>query len=138
MKGLVLDASVLLRWVLEGEIPVLAVSVRELMQQQYEALAPDLLPWEVMNAIVMSDRNNTLGHPFDYACQQAAAWLALVHIEPGAQTPLAASAALARQYRLTAYDAGYLELALRQNLPLATLDQQLYRAAVAAGVAVDF
>ncbi len=138
MKGLVLDASVLLRWVLEGEIPVLAVSVRELMQQQYEAVAPDLLPWEVMNAIVMSDRNNTLGHSFDYACQQAAAWLALVHIEPAAQTPLEASAALARQYRLTAYDAGYLELALRHNLPLATLDQQLYRAAVAAGVAVEF
>ncbi len=43
---------------------------------------------------------------------------------------------LALLYRLTSYDAAYLELAIRLNLPLATLDDELIRAAAAAGVPV--
>jgi predicted nucleic acid-binding protein len=42
---------------------------------------------------------------------------------------------LMRAYRLTAYDAVYLELAMRLGLPLATNDQRLRRAAIMAGVA---
>jgi predicted nucleic acid-binding protein len=42
--------------------------------------------------------------------------------------------ALARTHRLTAYDAAYLELALRADAPLATLDRKLAAAARAAGV----
>ena len=38
-------------------------------------------------------------------------------------------------HRLTAYDASYLELALRRRLPLATLDAALARAATAEGLA---
>jgi predicted nucleic acid-binding protein len=41
---------------------------------------------------------------------------------------------LAVAYRLTSYDASYLELALRRNLPLATLDHELIAASKAAGV----
>ncbi len=42
--------------------------------------------------------------------------------------------ALTRMHQLTAYDAAYLELALRENLPLATLDNALLRAARTEGV----
>jgi len=41
---------------------------------------------------------------------------------------------LARRYRLSAYDASYLELALRLGMPLATLDEDLQKAAKKAGV----
>jgi predicted nucleic acid-binding protein len=41
---------------------------------------------------------------------------------------------LANQYNLTAYDAAYLELALRESLPLATLDNDLKKAALAIGL----
>ena len=41
---------------------------------------------------------------------------------------------LARRYKLSAYDASYLELALRQGIPLATLDADLLNAAKKAGV----
>ena len=41
---------------------------------------------------------------------------------------------LARKHRLTAYDAAYLELALREGIALATLDAELERAARAEGV----
>ncbi|MBI3092180.1 MAG: type II toxin-antitoxin system VapC family toxin, partial [Candidatus Tectomicrobia bacterium] len=43
---------------------------------------------------------------------------------------------LARTYQLTAYDAAYLELALRTASPLATFDEELVKAAPAAGVAL--
>ena len=45
-------------------------------------------------------------------------------------------ARIARKYQLTIYDAQYLELASRVNLPLATFDEQLADAARAAGVPV--
>lgn len=41
---------------------------------------------------------------------------------------------LARRYRLSSYDASYLELTMRLGLPLATLDADLRRAATTAGV----
>lgn len=43
---------------------------------------------------------------------------------------------LALQYRLTSYDAAYLELSLRRKLPLATLDEELRQSCKAAGIAV--
>ena len=43
---------------------------------------------------------------------------------------------LARTYHLSAYDAAYLELAIREGLPLATLDDDLRRAVSAAGAAL--
>jgi predicted nucleic acid-binding protein len=46
----------------------------------------------------------------------------------------AASQAACNTYRLSAYDAAHLELAIREGLPLATLDDDLRRAASAAGV----
>lgn len=41
---------------------------------------------------------------------------------------------LARRYQLSAYDASYLELSMRLGLPLATLDQDLQKAAKKTGV----
>ena len=51
-----------------------------------------------------------------------------------AQRALHAALDLARQFGLSAYDAAYLELALREGLPLATLDVRLQAAARQAGV----
>ena len=42
--------------------------------------------------------------------------------------------ALARGHRLTAYDASYLALAVREGCPLASLDRRLNEAATAEGV----
>ncbi len=43
---------------------------------------------------------------------------------------------LARTYKLSAYDASYLELALRLDIPLATIDEGLRKAAKKAGVKI--
>lgn len=43
---------------------------------------------------------------------------------------------ICRTYQLTSYDAVYLDLAMRRQLPLATLDESLRKAAKKAGVKV--
>jgi predicted nucleic acid-binding protein len=43
---------------------------------------------------------------------------------------------LARTQRLSAYDAAYLEVAMRRGIPIATLDDGIKRAAKAVGVAL--
>ena len=60
-----------------------------------------------------------------------------VDIEVDAATfahALSGTVQLARRYKLSSYDASYLELALRSGLPLATLDEDLQKAAKKAGV----
>ena len=47
---------------------------------------------------------------------------------------LADTLELARKFRLSAYDASYLELAIRLRIPIATLDENLQKAAKKAGV----
>lgn len=58
-----------------------------------------------------------------------------IDIAPGwNQFNLGEAIGLMKQYALTAYDASYLALALRRSLPLATLDKDLRKAALSAGV----
>src|SRR5205809_835371 len=58
-----------------------------------------------------------------------------IQVEPcTTQQAVRAVRRLAQTHQLTAYDAAYLELAIRNNLPLATLDTELKKAAVAEGV----
>jgi predicted nucleic acid-binding protein len=69
-------------------------------------------------------------------------WDELAILPIDAEPPLSVSQAKAvlifsQKYRLTTYDAAYLELAKRQGLPLATLDSDLIAAALQEGVAVE-
>lgn len=58
-----------------------------------------------------------------------------IEADPGTFTHvLTSTLQLARRYNLSAYDASYLELAIRRGLPLATLDEDLRKAATKAGV----
>jgi predicted nucleic acid-binding protein len=95
------------------------------------AAAPILWWFEVRNALVVNERRGRL--------DAAATVGILAHLE---RLPIRLDVdqdgdtvlALAREHRLTVYDAAYLELALRLDAPLATLDRQLATAARAAAV----
>jgi predicted nucleic acid-binding protein len=98
---------------------------------------PGLWVLEVTNALAVGERRGRL------SAGEAAGALRLlarmpIQIDDRAGLPLAADLlALARSHGLSAYDAAYLELALRLSCPLATLDRQLQAAAAAAGVALQ-
>jgi predicted nucleic acid-binding protein len=98
-------------------------------------MAPDLLPYEVMNALDVAWRRTKVLREAD-AREAARAFCDLrIHLQPSSElVPLILD--LCHRLNLSAYDAAYLELALRRGLPLATLEGKLKVAAAAVGVAL--
>jgi len=126
----VVDASITVAWYLgEEEAATAHVVLQRLGQTQ--ALAPSLWWFEVRNALLANERRGRID-----TTQTAEILAHLVKLpiqlvrEPNGDAILA----LARTHGLTIYDAAYLELALRADAPLATLDRQLARAARVAQV----
>jgi predicted nucleic acid-binding protein len=101
-----------------------------------QAVVPSLWPLEVANTVVMGERRKRS------TPAQAATWLGFLGVLPivvdGETTARAwgETLGLARAHNLSAYDAAYLELAMRRGLPLATLDEKLQAAAAAVGVSL--
>ena len=135
MPAFVLDSSVALAWLLPRQQ---TAATKVLLDQatEYGALTTALWPIEVANVLLIYERRKQLT-----AAERIGAigFYADLPIETDAQTADRASGTtfeLALAHKLTIYDAGYLELALRSGLPLATLDQALGKAASSLGVSV--
>lgn len=128
----VLDASVAMRWLGAESVP-LAESIRSgILDRRLEPWVTSLWHWEMANGVVMAERRGLMdAMATAWAWKQVRAWAAEVETDPGA---IDAAVGLAREHGLTAYDAGYLELALRMRVPLATLDSALIAAARAESV----
>ena len=132
----VLDTSVTIRWFFgDGKPSELAFAARVL-----DALATDaaIVPvtWglEVANVIARAEAKALVT---EARSGEFLELLDRLRIEVDAATFTQARTGilqLARRYNLSAYDASYLELSLRRGLPLATLDEDLQKAAKKAGV----
>jgi predicted nucleic acid-binding protein len=130
LPSFVLDCSVTLPWFFEDETDGYADAILHLLARE-EATAPALWPLEVVNGLVGAERRGRLSTE---DVTNALAMLAELDIAVEQQSPMpTAVLTVAREYRLTAYDAAYLELAMRENLPLATNDRDLAEAAKRAG-----
>ncbi len=135
MAVLVLDASVAISAALDEASADLA---RAILRRVAEAgaLVPNLWHLEVGQALLVAERQRRI----DPARRQKAQALLLdLPITVDAETSTRAmrdTATLAADQRLSLYDAAYLELSRRQELPLATFDVNLRRAATAIGVAL--
>ena len=131
--SLVLDSSITLAWVYSDETTAPVNQVFDLLSES-GAWVPGLWKLEVANVLEMSLRRKRHNAAFRDA---TLADLAQLPIQVDAETDRHAWGAtlhLAERHQLTLYDAAYLELALRRNLPLATLDEDLRRAARAEKV----
>ena len=134
----VLDASVAMCWLfLDGKPAERAYALKVLaaMQQaQTKALVPATWGFEVSNVIAKAEAKGLVREVQSEAFLEL---LAAMDIAADAATfsrALSDTLHIARRYRLSAYDASYLELAMREGLPLATLDDDLRKAARKAGV----
>ena len=126
--SLVLDSSITLAWVYSEETTTPVRQVFDRLSQS-GAWVPGLWRLEVANVLEMSVRRGRHDARFRDA---AIADLAQLPIQVDGETDRQAWGAtlhLAARHQLTLYDAAYLELALRRTLPLATLDEDLRRAA---------
>ena len=137
MNRFVLDASVSVCWCFENQATAYSERIFELMAEGSEARVPFLWPAEMASVLVLAERNKRIA-PARVAAQIEAIgqWSIQVDAE-GINRSFQQILTLAREYQLTTYDAAYLELAMRDALPLATLDQRLRRAARAVGVSLE-
>lgn len=131
----VLDASITLAWAFDDERDARVLDTLERLRGG-EAAVASLWPLEVTNGLLAAERRGRI----DVAA--GSRFIHLVRSLPIVVDPVArvrvfeATLALARRHRLTAYDAAYLELAVRLGVSIATLDGDLRAAAEAEGVAV--
>jgi len=129
----VLDGSLALAWYFKDEADPYADAVASRFPAT-RAAVPVIWPLEIANAVLMGERRQRSTEA------QATTWLGYVGSLPIVVDDETNDRAwddvlsLARAHRLSAYDAAYLELALRRGLPLATLDDKLKAAASAVGV----
>ena len=132
----VLDASVALRWLLNDASP----AERKYCDAVMEALAteaatvPALWFTEIVHVLRNAEKANKVSPAETTAFLGA---LQALPIESDSTPPGLIQinvASAARQFRLSGYDAQYLELAMRKALPVATLDRDFRKAMLVAGV----
>jgi predicted nucleic acid-binding protein len=125
----VLDASIAACWAFEDEDHPLAAHALERIRTD-QALVPSVWWFELRNTLIVNERRGRLAEAGTAAFLRGLSRLG-VTIDRAPEE--AEVLALARRHRLTVSDASYLELAQREAIPLATLDQALRAAAQAAG-----
>ena len=138
MTGVVLDASVTISWLLGDAKPADRVYAQGVLDglalPNAQADVPATWSLEVANVLARAEANAILSEAQSEAFLEMLAGIPIHTDESTASRALADTLHLARRYRLSSYDASYLELALRLGLPLATLDADLAKAARKAGV----
>jgi len=132
----VLDNSVAMRWLLAADKPKDAGYAAKVLDslKETQAIVPSLWPLEVANVVVKAESKGLVTEARTQAFITLLSQLNIVIDNATAAQALGETLGLARRYRLSAFDAAYLELALRNGLPLATLDDGLAKAARKSGV----
>jgi predicted nucleic acid-binding protein len=128
----VLDASTTACWAFQDEDhPDAELALNHVRSE--EAVVPCLWWFELRNILVVNERRRRIAE------SESATFLlniSRLRIRIDRAPDEGAVLRLARNQRLSVYDAAYLELAQRERLPLATLDDALKRAATSEGVAL--
>jgi predicted nucleic acid-binding protein len=133
VSGFVIDASVALAWCFDDEATEATRALLDRFEDEH-AEVPSLWHLELANALAVGERNKRITPA---RTSQFIALIGELPIVIDEQTPNVALSTvldLARSEQLSAYDASYLELAMRRGVPLATKDNDLVRAARRVGV----
>ena len=133
----VLDNSVVMRWLLnDGSDERLAYGAKVLdllTQDTGEALVPGIWSLEVANVLVKAQAKGLVSEARATAFVGLLADMTITVDASTATRVLGDTLQLARRFKLSSYDAAYLELALREGLSLATLDADLQSAMMQVG-----
>lgn len=137
MKGLfVADASVAIAWVHPAQATPETDAMLDRLAAGDSLVVPAPWPLEVANALTVLRRRRKL------TLDEARTAIEIIRELPAVIDHEAAAMAftrlvdLATQHELTIYDATYIELATRIQLPLASNDARMKQAAIRSGVAL--
>ncbi len=131
----VLDASVTLSWFFEDESTEYTESILNALENG-KAFVPCIWPLEVGNALLVAERRRRLKRTRIFKILNALQQLP-IHVEMDRPERVWGQIfSLAREHQLSTYDAAYLDLAIRLDLPIATQDRGLILAATLSSVQV--
>ncbi len=128
----VLDASVVMSWAFADEDDASALVALQRLRTE-PASVPSIWWFEIRNVLLVNERRQRITEADTATFLRFLSSLPIT-IDHAPDDGLIFR--LARQYRLTIYDSSYLELALRDAVPLATLDKQLAAVARREGVSL--
>jgi len=135
MTHLVIDCSVTMAWCFEDEASGYADAALERLKTQ-EATVPAIWPLEVANVLLVAQRSHRLTEADSTRFLQLLGHLPLQVDNDSTAHVFTDVLPLAKSHDISSYDAAYLELAVRANCPLATLDKRLRTVAEDMGVAI--
>ena len=133
MSRFVLDCSVAMAWCIEDEANPSTDRLLDSLRSG-EALVPALWPLEISNVLLAAERRRRLTRAQAFQCLEMLRSLPIVVDESASFRAMGEILSLARDQDLSTYDAAYLELSIREALPLATRDKALAAAAKRCGV----
>jgi predicted nucleic acid-binding protein len=131
MSSLIVDASVASAWCFPDEQTDYTNGVLRAVSGFLNAIAPRLWAYEVRNSVLMGVRRGRI--PRSHA-ERFLTSLSGLHVKLTDPLSYDGVFATADRHGLTVYDAAYLDLAMREVLPLASLDKALRKAAVKSGI----
>lgn len=132
----VADCSMTMAWLLKDEAALSTDLVLDLLGQGAIAFVPALWRWEVSNVLLLAERKKRITKGEVNSHFSLLSSLPIEYDEVAISQAWNATHILAQEHKLTSYDAAYLELALRRELPLASLDAELRAASKAEKVEV--
>ena len=134
MVAFVLDCSATMAWCFADESTRKTDDLLDSLRGDQRAYAPSILPLEVTNVLLVSERRNRITIE-DAARFMTLLWNLPLTVEQEMTIPMIQSILkLGRTHQISSYDAAYLELALRRGLPIATLDKKLKKVGKSLGI----
>lgn len=132
----VLDCSITMAWCFEDESSKYTDTILENLKNT-TAVVPTIWPLEVANVLLLSKKNKRITEVQSASFVDALSTLPIVVDQSTKSRAMHSILVLASQSDLTIYDAAYLELAIREEIPLFTLDKKLVKAAKKLNIPLD-
>ncbi len=127
-NNFVVDNSVVMTWCFKDENTKYSDFILDKLEYS-TAFVPSIWALEVTNVLLVGERKKRIDESGSTYFMALLAELPIIVDQELPERMLKEIFALARKYKLSTYDASYLDLAMRKGLPIATIDKALLKAA---------
>ena len=124
----VVDNSIVMTWCFQDEMVPYAEAVLDSLAEAV-AVVPAIWPLEVINVLLVAERNGRLHEADSVRFVSLIGQLPIMVDRSWPERLMRDLLAIGRIHNLSSYETAYLELAMRQGLPIATLDKRFHQAA---------
>jgi len=135
MEDFVVDNSVVMSWCFKDETSKYTDAILDHLEKA-TAYVPAVWPLEVSNVLLVAERRKRLSQADSSRFILLLLELPIIVEQESSARMFSEILALAREYKLSSYDASYLDLAMRKGLPIATTDKNLLAAARRSNVSI--